>query len=201
MYDLALLADELGVNIRDVDPDTLPFESLAWRDCFNKARLFFEDRNELAGALVACAARHPSSLQCGESACGAWVGIIGLNSEEDGYHDLIEETRQIPLVLPPDDSERQWGFAVACDDEQPCEVHYALYTPRDNHGKVVNERPALRRTIKTPPGGVVRPFGFDPGDYFGTYRLVIRLDGREICDTTVQVVEPSTPDAEVQAPK
>lgn len=197
-YDLVLLAEKLGVNVENVDTDALPFKSLAWRDCLNKARLFFDDRNDLAVAIVACGARHPSSLQCGESACGAWIGIIGLNTAEVGYHDLIKETRTIPLVLPPDDRERQWGFAVACDDEEPCTVSYALYTPREDRGQVTNDHPALERTITTAPGGVVRPFGFDPGDYLGTYRLVVGLDGREICDATVQVVDPSNAGTDTQ---
>lgn len=121
--------------------------------------------------------------------CGVWIGIIGLGSAERGYHDLIEETRVIPLVLPPDDHAEQWGFAIACDDDQPCSVSYALYAPTENWGKKTKDTPEFERVITTPPGGMVRPFGFDPGDYYGTYRLVVGLEGRVVCDTTVKVVE------------
>ena len=121
--------------------------------------------------------------------CGAWIGVIGLQSAEGGFHDLVEETRTIPLVLPPDDHSQQWSFAIACDDDQPCSVSYALYAPLENWGKETREVADFERTITTPPGGVVRPFGFDPGDYFGTYRLVVGLEGRTVCDVTVHVVE------------
>ena len=120
---------------------------------------------------------------------GVWIGIIGLGSAERGHHDLIEETRTIPLVLPPDDHSKQWGFAIACEDDQPCVVSYALYAPTENWGEETRESPAFERTITTPPGGVVRPFGFDPGDAYGSYRLVVGLEGETVCDTTVRVVE------------
>lgn len=121
--------------------------------------------------------------------CEAWVGIIRLAEPDEESHSLGEETREVPLLLPPDDATQQWGFALACDyDDRPCTVRYRLYTPTENWSRNTNEVPAIDRTIRTPPGGVVRPFRFDPGDYYGTYRLVIDLESHTVCDTNVTAV-------------
>ena len=66
MYELILHAEKLGLTVDNADPDSLSFDSDSLPDCFQRAKSAYSIRDELAKAILACGARHPSKLECNE---------------------------------------------------------------------------------------------------------------------------------------